>query len=126
MKNTGIHPLLLGTLLFVAFTAGVFWGRLSPLQGDTIAPQRQTVSNAPQEQEAESGKININTATEQDLMLLPGIGPALAQRIIEYRETKGIFEAPEDLMLIKGIGTATYEKLSQYITIGGYYENFSS
>jgi competence protein ComEA len=54
-------------------------------------------------------KININTATEQELSTLKQVGSKYAQRIIEYRNTYGEFKAPEDIMKVKGIGPKTFE-----------------
>lgn len=65
---------------------------------------------------ATGGKVNLNTATVQQLDTLPGIGPAIAQRIIDYRKAHGPFTAPEDIMNVKGIGQVTYEKLQDLIT----------
>ncbi|MFQ5839836.1 MAG: ComEA family DNA-binding protein, partial [Candidatus Methylomirabilales bacterium] len=53
--------------------------------------------------------ININTASRQELMRLKRIGPAYADRIIEYRETYGPFQRPEEIMRVKGIGPKTWE-----------------
>lgn len=66
---------------------------------------------------ASSGKININTAGAAQLDKLPGIGPALAQRIIEYRESKGLFEKIEDITKVSGIGNAMFEKMKSKITV---------
>ena len=75
------------------------------------------VSSGPSE--AISGeRVNINTATQAELESLPGIGPALAGRIIEYRDQNGLFSAPEDLMDVSGIGEATFEDISNLITVG--------
>jgi len=63
------------------------------------------------------GKININTASAAELESLPGIGPTLAQRIVDYRSTHGPFKAPEDLMNVSGIGTGRYEQIKDLITI---------
>jgi competence protein ComEA len=62
--------------------------------------------------------VNINTADEETLETLPGIGPALAGRIIAYREDNGPFIGVDDLVLVKGIGDATLEKLRPWITTG--------
>ena len=60
------------------------------------------------------GPININT---EELDALPGIGPAMAKRIIEYRETEGAFTAIEDIKKVKGIGEAKFEKMKDKICL---------
>jgi competence protein ComEA len=75
-------------------------------------PPVQPPSNQPDT----GGKVNINTSAPAALEALPGIGPALAQRIIDYREENGPFAHPEDVMNVSGIGPATFEKLEGYIT----------
>jgi competence protein ComEA len=67
---------------------------------------------------APGGKININAATIEELDTLPGIGPAIAQRIIDYREANGPFKTIEDITLVSGIGDATYEKMKDRIIVG--------
>lgn len=59
--------------------------------------------------------VNINRATAEELDALPGIGPAKARAIIEYRETYGPFETLEELMEVKGIGPKTFERLKDRI-----------
>ena len=70
-----------------------------------------------QEQSATNDKINLNTATLEELDSLPGIGPATARKIIEYRETWGGFAVPEEILNVKRIGEKTYEKLKDKITV---------
>ncbi len=65
---------------------------------------------------SESDKVNINTASKEELESLPGIGPTLAQRIIEYREENGPFSSAEDLLNVKGIGEKKLEKIKDQIT----------
>ena len=62
-------------------------------------------------------KANINTASEQELTKLSGIGPGTAKKIIAYREQSGPFKAIEDLKKVKGIGEVTFKKLAPHITI---------
>ncbi|GAB6060963.1 ComEA family DNA-binding protein [Desulfonatronum parangueonense] len=61
-------------------------------------------------------KVNINTAPAEVLQTLPGIGPALAERIIIYRE-ENPFEEKEDIKKVSGIGEATYAKFEDLITV---------
>jgi competence protein ComEA len=75
-------------------------------------PPVQPLSRQP----ASGGKVNINTADSAALDSLPGIGPALAQRIIDYRQEHGPFARLEDLMEVSGIGPGTFEKLRDLIT----------
>lgn len=69
--------------------------------------------------EAAPGKVNINTATVEQLALLPRVGPAVAQRIAEFREQNGGFKAAADLMLVKGIGEKTFELIAPYVAVSG-------
>lgn len=62
-------------------------------------------------------KININTATESELMLLDGIGESIAERIIEKREEIGGFGTPEEIMWVSGVGEKIFEKIENYITV---------
>lgn len=64
-----------------------------------------------------SGLININSADEAALDTLPGIGPAKAKAIIDYRAASGGFKSIEEIKEVKGIGDVTYEKLKDQITI---------
>lgn len=64
------------------------------------------------------GKVNINTAGITELDKLPGVGPALAERILQYRTEHGLFARPEDLQNVSGIGTKTYEKMASQVTVG--------
>lgn len=65
------------------------------------------------------GVVNINTASAQELQLLPRVGPALAKRIVEFREKNGTFKTSEELMRVKGIGEKTFELLKPYVTTSG-------
>jgi competence protein ComEA len=64
------------------------------------------------------GLININTATLAELDSLPRIGPAIAQRIIDYRTTNGPFSSIEQIMNVSGIGPATFAQIKDLITVG--------
>lgn len=83
-----------------------------PAQTPTAAPGTPT----PEPPDA-GGIVNLNTATLQELETLPGIGPVLAQRIIDYREANGPFQSVEDLLKVKGIGASLLEKIRELVEV---------
>jgi len=64
------------------------------------------------------GRVNINTATVEDLNSLPGIGPTTAQAILDYRLQNGPFQVIQDIQNVPGIGPATYALIQDYINVG--------
>ena len=67
---------------------------------------------------APAGKVNLNTASVQQLAELPGVGNALASRIVEYRQKGGGFKSEKELMNVKGIGEKNFAKLEAHVTVG--------
>jgi competence protein ComEA len=65
------------------------------------------------------GVVNINTASESQLMLLPRVGPSLAKKIVDYRSSNGEFKAPEELVMVPGVGDKTYELMAPYVAVKG-------
>ena len=74
---------------------------------------------APYAASALSGVVNVNTASAEELSLLPGVGPARAKKIIELRQQRGGFKRVEDLLEVKGIGEAGLAKLKPYLAVEG-------
>ncbi len=66
-----------------------------------------------------SGVVNVNTASSEELELLPRVGPALAGRIIEFREANGPFQTVDEILAVKGIGETSFEKLEPFIVTSG-------
>ncbi|MCI2774526.1 late competence protein ComEA, DNA receptor [Staphylococcus petrasii] len=62
-------------------------------------------------------KVNLNTATESDLLNVPGIGPTKVKEILEYKQKNGQFNSVDNLKEIKGIGGKTFEKIKDYFTV---------
>jgi competence protein ComEA len=90
-----------------------------PAQGEAgITPPASAGANPTASVGSQTGsKININKADETELQNLPGIGPAKAAAIVEYRNSSGPFESVDDLKKISGIGDKTFEKLKDLIGI---------
>lgn len=84
------------------------------VQPMTIQP---TPAPEPEPTPVPGGKININTASYEELQEITGVGPVIAQRIIDYRNTVGFFSKIEDIKKISGIGDATFEKMKNEITV---------
>lgn len=65
-----------------------------------------------------AARVNINTATAAQLETLPGIGAALASRIVEYRQKSGSFRSTQELMNVKGVGEKSFAKLEPWLSVG--------
>lgn len=102
-------------IIFILFSLVIIW-QLSATWVDAIDLEtacRQYIENAgPNFQ-----KIDINTATEEDLIPLPGIGIKTARAIVAYRETIGGYKSLDQLRLVRGVGEKTYDCLKQLVTI---------
>jgi competence protein ComEA len=101
------HPLRDGEQVVVPEAAPT----AAPTSTTSAAASRGTAPPSP------ATLININTASAAELEALPRVGPALAQRIVDYRSAHGQFRAIEDIMLVSGIGPATFDQIKNLITI---------
>lgn len=100
------------TLFFLAVVIGIAIGRYT--DGTVIS-----IDISGNDTDDDVGKVNINTATIDQLTMLPGIGHSKAQSIVDYREENGFFETVDDLSKVNGITEKMVETLRKYITVGG-------
>ena len=122
MKKGGTIALVVVTVAFFAFTLGLLLGRSFGTGQVSIDPaltqSRATeITSAATTQPAKPDKVNINTADAELLQTLPGVGEALAQRIINHRQTYGPFLSISELAEIKGIGEQTLQSIAALITV---------
>ncbi len=85
--------------------------------GETMNDNSANTGNESTSYNKEEAKVNINTASQAELDSLPGIGPALAQRIIDFRVENGNFNSIEDIQNVKGIGDSKYEDIKDKIVV---------
>ena len=143
MKKPRIPLLAAVTLVFAAFILGFFAGRntdrtpvqiqmlpaaTSPVAEAASAAATHPAEEAPPETDVPETEVletqpqwplDINTATLEQLQTLPGIGPVLAQRILDYREAEGAFQSVGELIKVSGIGEKKLEAIWDLVTIGG-------
>ena len=117
MKNP-FRSYLFIILLLIAFTVGIFVGRSASYGNVSISVERESFGNVNDSTSA-GIRLNINTASVDELQQIPGLGPALAQRIVDYRNEHGQFVTTDDLLNVSGIGDAKLSAIIPYITVGG-------
>jgi len=93
---------------------GVLAALLIGLAGPSLAG-----SNGNHPQTRLVGVVNVNTATPEQLVLLPGIGPSRAQALIQYRKGHGAFQAVGDLVHVSGIGSGALERIRRHCVLEG-------
>lgn len=114
MKKALMALLAAASAAALLFTVGFFLWR----NAGSAEPRFQTPGTV-FAVSADADRLNINTADLDTLMTLPGIGPSLAQRILDYRAEHGPFASPADLLQIPGLGEGKLEAILEFITTGG-------
>ena len=129
MKVKGFPWMLCASFLFFLCTAGLFayrnWNR-APIAVNSVRPTVVAATAAPTEPETATteetlpdGPLDLNTATLEQLDALPGIGPVIAQRILDYRAAHGPFTSITDLLQVNGIGEKRLEAIWDLVTAKG-------
>lgn len=122
VNNAGVYELPLGSRVFEAVEmaggtttrAAVYMVNQAEILEDGAHIHFQSIV---QDEHQESGLVNLNTATVEELMTLSGIGEAKANSIIRYRQDNGYFKSIEEVMEISGIKEAVFNQIKDFVTI---------
>ncbi len=122
VQQPGVYRVPTGTRLFMLLqhAGGVADGGVTTgfnLTEELRDGQKLVITDENPGSEHDDRRININTSSADRLQELPGIGPALAERIVEYRQRHGSFGSIEELAEVPGIGAATVDKLREWVTL---------
>lgn len=121
-----VRSLLIKFAMLAATVAAVLWiGWPAPKEepsqnqpSQPVAVQVPATSSAPAVPPAKAvSKVNLNRATADELQTLPGVGPVLAQRMVEWRKAHGRYRTVDDLQEVKGIGRKRLEQLRPLVTV---------
>ena len=114
MKKKVPAILFLAAMFCIAVYIGVFIGRASSRNITTVSDAANYI---PPPSEPPSALINLNEATEEDLLAIPGINQLLAERIIQYRDRFGFFLSVTELKYIDGMTDRIYQQIMDYVTV---------
>jgi len=117
LPSLNIPSLLFALLLSVVFLSIAACAKRSRNTSQANEQQLAAVTPAASSTQQQPRRVNINTASANELETLPGIGKALAARIIEHREKYGPFRKPEHLIIVRGISDKRFQALRDLITV---------
>jgi|SRR4030095_635114 competence ComEA-like helix-hairpin-helix protein len=105
--------LILGTAIFITCRAA--GGSTTNINSTALPKTRETESTI--ERQVKASCLNINAASSDELVILPGIGEVMAKRIIEYRTRQGRFRRPEELIIVEGFSERKYRAIEAMICV---------
>ena len=114
----GAWLLLISFVCSLCIVLGIFVGRNMHGHYAVLPANIQETNNDGQQGQIDF-RIDLNTATERQLMELPGIGEIMAKRIVDYRTDHGPFQSTDDLIHVDGIGEKTLQEIQMLIKAGG-------
>jgi competence protein ComEA len=139
LLKLGMFAATMGVVYWIGWTLPTSFDREHDLAAKSLeGPQAETVSGSDSasvvspssvsslsdrpdiraaQKRSHRGLLDLNRATEQEFDALPGIGPQLAERIMEYRQSVGAFHSLEELRAVKGIGKKKFERIRQWVTV---------
>ena len=114
----GMFAATLGVVFWIGWAQPIVPDREDKLVAESIEGSKiESPSSVAAPKRSHKGLLDLNQATDQDLDSLPGIGPKLAERIMEYRQSVGAFHSLDELRAVKGIGKKKFERIRPLVTV---------
>ena len=117
MKLNSKTILIFAVVILISMIIGIFIGRLTAENTEDVSKIPENTNTIPEETKNTKPVIDLNTATLQDLMQVPGLSNELAGEIIAYREEYGEFYDVDELLEIDGITKTIYNQIADYFTV---------
>ena len=118
-RQSAAKGVLLASAVSLALSLGVSLATMAAAPSALAAKPAVKLASSAARPASLSGVVNVNTATPDQLQLLPGVGQARAGAIVAFRKDQGGFKNVEDLLAVKGIGESMLERMRPFVTVTG-------